>query len=129
MGAYEVQQYLRLTQDSKFKSQTSANQQTDIAEGSPGIESNGQSLEIVEEFYYPGNTIRARRDAVDSVITRSGRSKFRGVVPLLAGRGVTSAAKGRFYSACVHNSHNSHKPHKTPIFEEILPIFPIFCSY
>ena len=103
MGAYKVQQYLRLTQDSKFKSQTSANQQTDIAEGTPGIESNGQSLEIVEEFYYPGNTIRARRDAVDSVITRSGWSKFRGVVPLLAGRGVTSAAEGRFYSACVHS--------------------------
>ena len=36
------------------------NQQTDIAEDSSGIQLNGQSLEIVSEFCYLGDTIEVR---------------------------------------------------------------------
>ena len=39
-------------QNSKFKCQSCANQQVNIAEDCPGIELNGQSLEIVEKFFY-----------------------------------------------------------------------------
>ena len=38
--------------NSKFKCQSCANQQVNIAEDCPGIELNGQSLEIVEKFCY-----------------------------------------------------------------------------
>ena len=47
------------------------NQQTDIAGNCPGIELNSKSLNIVEKFCYLGNTIGARRDAFDSVISVS----------------------------------------------------------
>ena len=33
----------------------------------------------------------------------SGCSKFRGVVPLLASRGLSLGAKARLYSACMHS--------------------------
>ena len=42
----------------------------------------------MEKFFYLGETVVAKRGAVDSVITniRSGRSKFRYLVPLFASR-------------------------------------------
>ena len=46
----------KLKEDSKFKCQTYANQQRDIAVDFLGIELNRHSLEIVERFCYLGNT-------------------------------------------------------------------------
>ena len=48
-------------------------------------------------------TIGARRGAFDSIITRikSGWCKFRGLVHLLASRGLPSGAKGRLCFVCV----------------------------
>ena len=43
------------------------NQETDFAQYYPGIERNGQSLEIKGKFWYK---IETKRGAVDSVITR-----------------------------------------------------------
>ena len=60
----------KLKEDGKFKCQTCANQQTDIAEGCPGTKLNGQSLEIVEQFCYLGDTTEARGGAFDIVTTR-----------------------------------------------------------
>ena len=52
---------------------------------------------------YPDDTKGVRGDAVDSIITRirSGRSKFRDLVPLLASTGLPLEAKDRLYSAYV----------------------------
>ena len=52
---------------------------------------------------YPDDTKGVRGDAVDSIITRirSGRSKFRDLVPLLASKGLPLGAKDRLYSAYV----------------------------
>ena len=49
---------------------------------------------------YPDDTKGVRGDAVDSIITRirSGRSKFRDLVPLLASKGLPLGAKDRLYS-------------------------------
>ena len=47
----------KLKKDSKLKCQACANQQTDIAGDFPGIELNGQSLEIVEKFCHLDDTI------------------------------------------------------------------------
>ena len=49
-----------MKEDSKFKCQSCANQQTNIAEDCPGVELNNQSHEVVEKFYYLGGTIGAR---------------------------------------------------------------------
>ena len=59
----------KLEEDTKFKC---ANQQTDIAEECLGIELNGQSLEIEEEFCYLGDIIGARGNAGTEVEIRSG---------------------------------------------------------
>ena len=79
------------------------NQQTDIVEGCPGMWSNDHSLEFCENFCYLGDTAGSREGANDSVVTRirSGWSKFRDLVPLLASKGLALGAKGRLYSACV----------------------------
>ena len=55
----------------------------------PGMELNGQSLEIVENFCYLGNT-RAKGGTVNSVtaIIRSGWSKFRDLSHFLSSRGL-----------------------------------------
>ena len=53
----------KLKEDSKFKCQTYADQQTDIAENCPGIE-------IVEKVCYLGDTIGARMGGFDIIITR-----------------------------------------------------------
>ena len=59
----------------------------------------------MEKFCYLGNLIKARVDAVQSVITRSrkgsrkGWSKFRDLVPLLVSRGFPIKVDGRLYSA------------------------------
>ena len=47
---------------------------------------NGESLETVEKFCYPGDKVRARAGAVESVIItriRSGWCKFTDLVPLI----------------------------------------------
>ena len=56
-------------------------------------------------FCYLGNLIGARRGQLTVFLTsiRSGGSKFRDLVPLLATRGLLLAAKGRLYSACGHS--------------------------
>ena len=59
----------KLREDDKVKCQTCVNQQTDIAEGFPGIELTGQSLEIEEKFCYLGDTVGVRGGAYDSVKT------------------------------------------------------------
>ena len=53
---------VKLQEDSKFKRQTYANQQTDIADDFPHVESNGLSLEIAEIFCYLGKTVGAGGD-------------------------------------------------------------------
>ena len=67
----------KLKEESKFKCQTCANEQTGIAEDCPGIELNGHFLEVVEKLCYFGNTI-AKGGAAVSAITRvkSGWSKL-----------------------------------------------------
>ena len=40
-----------LKEDGKFKCQNCTNQQTDMAEGCPGIEFNDHSLKIAEKFF------------------------------------------------------------------------------
>ena len=61
----------------KFKCHINANQQTDITDDCQGMKSNGESLEIVENFYL-GDKIGGRGGAFGSIITRimSGWSKF-----------------------------------------------------
>ena len=73
-----------MKEDSKFKCQSCANQQTNIAEDCPGVELNNQSHEVVEKFYYLGGTIGARWGAIDSVITRirGGWNKFGACLPV-----------------------------------------------
>ena len=90
-----------LKEDSKFKCQRCANQQTCIAEDCLGTELDGQSLEIMENFCYFGDTVRARKSVLYSVITRirSRWCKFRDLVPLIVSRGLPLGAKGRRYSA------------------------------
>ena len=60
---------------------------------------------MVEKLCYLDDTIRARRDAFDSVIIRirSGWSTFKDLKPLLASRGLSLGAEDRLYSACGHN--------------------------
>ena len=89
----------KLKDDSKIKCQTSANYQTDIPEGCPGIKLNCQYLEIGEKFCYLGDTIGAREGTVDCVITRirNGWSNFRDLVPLIPSRCLPLGAKGRLY--------------------------------
>lgn len=50
------------------------------------MELNDQSLKIVEEFCYFGDTVVAGEDAFDGVLTgtSSGWCKFKDLVPLLA---------------------------------------------
>ena len=57
----------------------------------------------MKKCYYFGDPIGSRRGAVDSVITkiRSGWSKFRDVVPLLASGNLPLGAKHGLHSACV----------------------------
>ena len=92
----------KVKENSKFKCQTCANQQTDVAVDCPGIELNSQFLETMKKFYLDG-AIVARGGATDSVITkiRSGWYKLTDLVPLFASRGLPLEAKGRLYSACV----------------------------
>ena len=73
----------KLKEDSLFKYQTCANQQTNIAEDCPGIELNGRSLEIVEKFFCLSDTIEAREVAIDNGITRirSGWCRLRDLMP------------------------------------------------
>ena len=73
--------------------------------GLPGHRINGQSLVIVEEFCYLGDTIGARGGTADSVIRKIRRrwSKFRDLVSFVASRGLPLERKGRLYSACVHS--------------------------
>ena len=54
---------------------------------------NGKCLQIVKNL---GDTVGAREGAVDSVRKRNS-------VPLRTSRGLSLGAKGRLYSACVHN--------------------------
>ena len=53
---------------------------------------NGKCLQIVKNL---GDTVAAREGAVDSVRKRNS-------VPLRTSRGFSLGAKGRLYSACVH---------------------------
>ena len=46
----------KLKEDSKFKCQTYANQQRDIADDCLGMKLSGHSLEIVEKFCYLADT-------------------------------------------------------------------------
>ena len=59
-----------------------------VAEESLVVNSDGQSLDIVEKFCYPGDTIGARGGVEDSLTARikSGWNKFRKLLPLLASR-------------------------------------------
>ena len=93
----------KLKQDSKFRRQTYANQQSDITQECPDIELKCQSLEIVKKLCYLGNKNGARAGAFDSGVTsiRSGWCKFRDLVPLLASRGLPSTPKSRLYSASI----------------------------
>ena len=69
------------------------------------MNSNGQTLDVVKKFCYIGDTIGARGGAEDSITgrIRSGWSKFRELVPLLASKGLSLASKGRLYQACVRS--------------------------
>lgn len=71
-----------MKEDITSECQTCVNQQTDLAEDSPGVESNGQSLEIVNRFDVLMAPVGARGSAVDRVITKikSRWSKFRDLV-------------------------------------------------
>ena len=83
-----------MKEDSTFKCQTCVDQRTDVADCS-GAELNGQSLEIVEKFYYLGDTMRARGGTFDSDITRtrSGLCKLKDLVLLLSRRSLPLEAK------------------------------------
>ena len=74
------------------------NQETDIAKVCLDVELKSQPLEIVERFWYYGDTIVA-----DSVVTRirNSWSKFKDFVPQLAIRDLLLKAKGRLHSACL----------------------------
>ena len=50
----------KLKEESKFKSQICVKQQANIVKVYPGMELNGQSLEIVEKFCYLDGAIGAR---------------------------------------------------------------------
>ena len=72
-----------MKEDSKLKRQRCTNQQKiDIAKDYPDIELNDQSHEIMEKLCYLGDSIGARRVAVDNVLTRirSGWSNLRDLV-------------------------------------------------
>lgn len=62
----------RRKQDDECKCRTQASQEIDTVDQCLNVQSNGQSLEVVEMFCYLGDTIRARRGPVDSVLTRNG---------------------------------------------------------
>ena len=59
----------------------------------------------METFCYLVDTVGARRNAVDSVITRIKKKliKVRDLVPFLASRGLILGGNGRSYSACAHS--------------------------
>ena len=69
------------------------------------VNCGGENLEVVEKFCYLGDTIGSRGGAFDSVTARirSGWNRFRELVPLLASKGLSLAAKGRLYQACVRS--------------------------
>ena len=69
------------------------------------VNCGGRPLEVVDKFCYLGDTIGARGGAEDSITARirSGWNKFRDLVPLLASKGLSLAAKGRLYQACVRS--------------------------
>ena len=60
-----------LKEDSEFEYQTCAIEETDIPEECPGIQLNGQSLEIVEKFCYCSHEIRAKARAVTNAIRKA----------------------------------------------------------
>ena len=86
----------------KFKWHINANQQTAITDDCQGMKSNGESLEIVENCYL-GDKIGGRGSAFGSIKTRimSGWSKFKDLMPLLAGRGLLLGAKWTLYFVCI----------------------------
>ena len=85
------------------------------------MNSNGQTLEVVEKFCYLGDTISTRGGEEDSITgrIRSGWSKFRESVPLSESKWLSLASKGRLYQVCVR-SVMLYASEKWPLKEEDL---------
>ena len=83
----------------RFKYQTCANQQIDIAEDCPDVELNKQSLKIVENMVILVTQQELQQDIVITGI-RNRWSKFRDMVLFLTKGDFPIAANGRLYSAC-----------------------------
>jgi len=67
-----------------------------------GVNAN---LELVDKFYYLGDTLSVDGDADAAVETRIriGWNKFRQLVPLLTNKDISLIVRGRLYSSCVQS--------------------------
>jgi len=64
-----------------------------------GVNAN---LELMDKFCYLGDMLSADGDADAAVKTiRTGRNKFRQLVPLLTNKHISLIERGRLYSSCV----------------------------
>ena len=96
----------RLQKNEGFKCSSCRDKELGIRQGEEiVVECGDQILEVVDRFCYLGDTIGSRGGACDSVTARirSGWNKFRELVPLLASKGLSLAAKGRLFQACVRS--------------------------
>lgn len=74
--------------------------ETDTAREGPGIDFDGQSLQIGYKFHYLGCTIEARPAAVDSVLARKRNEskKFGNLISLITNSSLPFEAKSRIQS-------------------------------
>ena len=66
---------------------------------------DNQKIDVVDKFWYLGDTIGARGGAEDSVTARirSAWNKFRELIPLLTGKSFPLLTKGKVFQACVRS--------------------------
>ena len=74
--------------------------ETDTASEGPGIDFDGQSLQIGYKFHYLGCTIEARPAAIDSVLARKRNesNKFGNLISLITNSSLPFEAKSRIHS-------------------------------
>jgi len=66
---------------------------------------DGASLQLVDTFYYLGDTLSVDGDADAAVEARvcNGWNKFRQLVPLLTNQDISLLMRGKLYTSCVRS--------------------------
>ena len=89
----------RLHHDDKFTYQTCPGQGAQRAEKYQGMELNGQTFEVKDKPFYPGDTFGTKGNALNSAKITKEWNKFRKLLPFLTCRGLPLEAKWILYFA------------------------------